>query len=143
MALHICSLQMNADQVIPTDRYTLINFPAALESADAWSMHRGASPLIWPSAHGWGTMEAVIQWESGAYTELRDQFIRDPLRAPDTTGTEHRPPTPGMQCLAKSHGIYVHPGTPVGLAVSHNDPRPRKITYAQFKLIIQTQVARP
>jgi hypothetical protein len=137
---------VSADQTIPPDVYTLLKFPSAEESADAWNMHTGSSAdgkLIWPHVSGWGTMEAVIQWEGGTYTELRDQFIRDPLRDPDTTGTEHRAPSPGIQCFAKSHGIFVNTETPLGLAVSHNHPGPRKIIYAQFKLIINTDVATP
>jgi hypothetical protein len=82
----------------------------------------------------------MIQWEDGAYSELRDQFVRDPLGFTDdpvdTTATDHRPPSPGMQCFTKSHGIFVSPGTPLALRVAHNDSQARDIVLAEFKLAI-------
>ncbi|MGO4747828.1 hypothetical protein AB4212_04185, partial [Streptomyces sp. 2MCAF27] len=102
------------------------------------------SGLIWPSRYGWGHLYAMIQWEaptgtSGQYTELRDQYARDPLgiNAPiDTTATDHRAPSPGAQYFSKSHGIYVKPSTPLALRVTHNAPGPLPLTLAEFKLAI-------
>ncbi|WP_190124161.1 hypothetical protein [Streptomyces inusitatus] len=55
----------------------------------------------------------MIQWEvvstTGGYTELRDQFVRDPFGIADTTATEHRTPAAGGQDYVKGHGIFVSP----------------------------------
>src|SRR5690606_29693257 len=102
--------------------------------------------LIWPAVEGWGELTANIHWESGSYTELRDRFVRDPLGlagGADSTGTDHRPPSPGMQCFTKKHSIFVRPGTPIALLVAHNASTPRKIVHAQFKLAIHDDVASP
>ncbi|CAM5456789.1 hypothetical protein SHIRM173S_03921 [Streptomyces hirsutus] len=54
--------------------------------------------------------------------------MRDPLglttNPNDTTATEHRTPTPGGQYYVKNHGIFVEPGTPLALRVTHNDAAP-------------------
>ena len=82
-------------------------------------------------------LTANVHWEPGDYSELRDRFVRDPLGvAPDSTATDHRPPSPGMQCFTKQHQMFVHPGVPLAFLVSHNDSVARKITHAQFKLAI-------
>jgi hypothetical protein len=96
--------------------------------------------LIWPSCEGWGHLEAEFQWEAGAYTELRDMFMRDPLGLTgdpcNDTGRDDRYPTGGYQWFTKHHQIEVHPGVPLGVMVRHNDKVSRKILYAQFKLAI-------
>ncbi|MCT2590233.1 hypothetical protein LHJ74_09955 [Streptomyces sp. N2-109] len=157
MAVHVCSLIRNTAQTIPADGYHIVRFPfGSAESLDRHGMHQIEQPdghrigdwdaedrsgLIWPSVDGWGGLTAMIQWEDGGYTELRDQYIRDPLNlstGPDTTATDHRPPSPGMQCYTKSHEIMVHPGTPLALRVHHNDSRARRLVHAQFKLAVHT-----
>jgi hypothetical protein len=154
----VCSLITNQPQEIPTNGYHVVRFPyGSAESYDAHNMHPAEQPdgytvagwptddrsgLIWPTADGWGSLTAVIQWESGGYTELRDQFVRDPLGLTNdpvnTTATEHRPPSPGMQCWHKAHEIFVHPGVPLALRVSHNDSVPRRMVFAEFKLAVHT-----
>ena len=154
MTVLVCSLIAPEPQTVPAGGYHLLRFPYAGESYDAHGMHQptqpdggtsvfpdGRSGLIWPSADGWGSLTAVIQWEAGDYTELRDQFVRDPLglfEPPDTTATEHRPPSPGMQCWSKHHEVFVHPGVPLGLRVSHNASSARRVVHAQLKLAIHT-----
>ncbi|MGV2914529.1 hypothetical protein [Streptomyces alfalfae] len=153
----VCSLKRDTPQVIPPDTYTILRFPfGTAESYDQWRMHQVAQPdgytitdwdndprsgLIWPAWGGWGELHAMIQWESGDYTELRDQFIRDPLSLgsptpADTTATEHRPPSIGMQCWVKSHGIFVRPDTPLAVRAAHNASTPRTVVLAEFKLVI-------
>jgi hypothetical protein len=152
----VCSLITGEPQTIPAGGYHVVRFPfGGGESYDAHGMHQMLQPdgyqitnwrtddragLIWPAADGWGSLTAVIQWEAGGYSELRDQFVRDPLGLTDdpvnTTATEHRPPSPGMQCWHKSHEIFVHPGVPLALRISHNDSRPRRMVLAEFKLAI-------
>lgn len=164
MPLHVCSLIRNADQTIPADgAYHVVRFPfGESESYDPWHMHPMEQPdgyaitgwevddrsgLIWPTVSGWATLTANIHWESGDYDELRDQFVRDPIGLTDdpddTTATDHRPPSPGMQCFTKPHEIFVHPGTPVALRVAHTDSVARKVVHAQFKMSIETDVAVP
>ena len=75
-------------------------------------------------------------------------LVRDPLNltgqyppvgnspAGNSTGTDHRPPSPGMQCFTKHHEFFVHPGMPLAFLVAHNASGSRKITHAQFKLAI-------
>ena len=155
MTVRVCSLLLSTPQLIPPGGYHLVRFPfGAAESYDAHGMHQVAKPdghtvgdwrtddragLIWPSADGWGALTAMIQWEAGGYTELRDRFVRDPLglsTGADSTATDHRPPSPGMQCFTKHHEIFVHPGTPVGLMVSHNARASARLVFAEFKLAI-------
>jgi hypothetical protein len=148
----VCSLKTDTPQLIPGGGgYHIVRFPYEVESIDAQDMHPQAQPdgarvsdwqtddrsgLVWPTASGWGHLQAMIQWEAGDYTELRDRFIRDPFGAADTTATDHRPPSPGMQCFTKAWGIYVRPETPIALAVGHTSKAPVKLTLAEFKLII-------
>ena len=160
----VCSLKRDSEvhgpQVIPPGPYTILRFPfGAAESYDRWTMHQAIQPdgytvtdweedprsgLIWPARAGWGELHAMIQWESGDYVELRDQYIRDPLslgpveetRA-NSTATEHRPKSVGMQCLVKgSHGIFVRPDTPLAVRVAHDGSKSRAVTVAEFKLVI-------
>lgn len=158
MAVHVCSLIRSTPQTLATGGgYQLLRFPFGdAESLDSEGMHQVSQPdghqvtdwdsddrsaLIWPSVAGWGALTAMIQWEAGSYTELRDQFIRDPLSlstGPDTTATDHRPPSPGMQCFTKHHEILVDPGTPLALRVTHNDHQARRVVLAEFKLAIHT-----
>ncbi|MEU8870422.1 hypothetical protein AB0D24_04515 [Streptomyces javensis] len=155
--VQVCSLKADTPQPIqPGTGYTVVRFPfGAAESSDRFAMHQVVQPdghvvrdwatddrsgLIWPSRPGWGHLHAMIQWEAGAYTELRDQYVRDPLALTsnpnDTTATEHRPPSPGAQFFVKNHGIYVNPLTPIALRVTHNDSEPRLLTLAELKLVI-------
>lgn len=155
--VQVCSLKVSTPQLIePDGSYHVVRFPfGAGESTDRFEMHQAVQPdghvvtdwatddragLIWPSRYGWGHLYGMIQWEAGGYTELRDQYVRDPLGltpAPaDTTATEHRAPSPGMQCFVKSHGIFVYPDIPLALRVAHNDSQPRALVLAEFKLCI-------
>ncbi|MGW8679678.1 hypothetical protein ACWGNN_01170 [Streptomyces sp. NPDC055817] len=156
MTVHICSLKTDVPQSIPADGgYHVVRFPYGRgESSDVHGMHQLQDPhghevrdwrrddragLIWPAVEGWGSLTAMIYWEGGGYTELRDQIVRDPLglsTGADSTSTEHRPPSPGEQYFHKSHELFVHPGTPLALLVAHNDSRARRITLAEFKLAI-------
>lgn len=157
MTVLVCSLKTDVPQLIEPGGYRLVRFPyGGAESYDPQDMHPAEQPdghvvtdwasddrssLIYPAVDGWGTLSAMIQWEAGRYTELRDQFVRDPLRFTDdpvnTTATDHRPPSPGMQCFAKEWSIFVHPGVPLALRVAHNDSQPRRLVLAEFKLVIQ------
>lgn len=152
----VCSLKADVPQVINPGVYSIARFPfGAGESTDRHEMHQMVQPdgyvvddwaaddrsgLIWPSRTGWGHLYAMIQWEAGGYTELRDQYVRDPLglgpNPNDTTATDHRPPSIGMQCFTKSHGIFVDPDVPLALRVYHNDDEPRRMVLAEFKLVI-------
>ncbi|WP_420156521.1 hypothetical protein [Nocardiopsis sp. CNT-189] len=159
MALYVCSLINNDDQEIQPDAYTLLKFPYVGESYDPWGMHDAGQPdgacstypddrsaLIWPAVTGWGTLTAMIHWEGGDYTEVRDQYIRDPLNlagGPDTTCTEHEAPNPGGQYRAKHHALFVHPDTPVAIRVRHNATSAKKVIHAQLKLAIEDGVATP
>ncbi|MET7514080.1 hypothetical protein ABZS88_11470 [Streptomyces sp. NPDC005480] len=153
MAVLVCSLKTDVPQSIPADgAYHVVRFPYGAESYDAHAMHEQLDPkrhevrdwqrddrsgLIWPAADGWGSLTAMIYWEDGGYTELRDRFVRDPLSTgADSTATEHRPRSPGQQFFHKHHELFVHPGTPIALLVAHNDSRPRRITLAELKLAI-------
>lgn len=158
MTVYVCSLITNAEQSIPAGGgYHVVRFPfGTAESYDEHGMHQVQQPdggvvsdwskedragLIWPSAGGWGSLTANIHWEPGGYRELRDRFVRDPLglsTGADSTGTDHRPPSPGMQCFTKHHEIFVHPETPLALLVGHTDSRARRIVHAQFKLAVHT-----
>ncbi|NUP35931.1 MAG: hypothetical protein HOY76_02640 [Streptomyces sp.] len=145
-AVRVCSLILNEPQTVPPGGYFIVRFPYAGESYDAWGMHEpvggdwktdSRSGLIYPAMNGWGTLTANIHWEDGNYSELRDRFVRDPIgEAPDSTATDHRSPSPGMQCFTKQHQLVVHPDVPLAFLASHNDSAPRRITHAQFKLSI-------
>ncbi|MFS8534362.1 MAG: hypothetical protein FWJ65_04320 [Limnochordales bacterium] len=161
MSVCVVSLIRDVPQIILPHTWTIVKFPYTGESYDVWGMHNPAQPdgyqvsdwdaddrsgLIWPSTSGWGVLTAMIHWESGNYTELRDQFCRDPLglsTGQDTTATDHRAPTPGMQFFTKTHQIFVNPATPLSLRVWHNAPGSAMITHAQFKLAIHTNVETP
>lgn len=157
MTVYICSLILSGTQSVPADGgYHVVRFSHNVvgESYDGHGMHQGTQPdgyevgdwqvddrsgLIWPAVGGWGVLTANIHWEPGNYGELRDRFVRDPLGLStgyDSTATDHRPPSPGMQCFTKQHQMFVHPNTPLSLLVAHNASTPRKITHAQFKLAI-------
>jgi len=155
VSLLVCSLITSEPQEIPPGGYHVVRFPfGGGESYDAHGMHQMLQPdgyqitdwqaddragLIWPTVDGWGVLTANIHWEAGNYSELRDRFVRDPLGLStgyDSTATDHRPPSPGMQCFTKQHQMFVHPGTPVALLVAHTDSSPRRVTHAQFKLAI-------
>lgn len=155
MAVRICSLIVTEPQVIPPGGYRVVRFPfGTAESYDALGMHQVVQPdgytirdwrtdnragLIWPSADGWGSLTAMIHWEAGGYSELRDRFVRDPLglsTGADSTATDHRPRSPGVQCFTKHHEIFVHPGTPLALMVSHNNSASTRLVLAEFKLAI-------
>lgn len=158
--VRVCSLKRASPQLIEPNSYTIVRFPfGAAESYDRCAMHQVTQPdghmvtgwdadersgLIWPSSSGWGHLYAMLQWEaptsaSGAYTELRDQFVRDPLglaSPADTTATDHRTPSPGAQFFCKSHGLFVNPSAPLALRVMHNAPAALHLTLAEFKLVL-------
>ncbi|MFD8771466.1 hypothetical protein [Streptomyces sp. NPDC059916] len=157
MTVHICSLILKEPQTIPADGdYHVVRFPfGSGESSDVHGMHQMAQPdrhqitnwrtdprsgLIWPAVDGWGSLTAMIFWEDGGYTELRDQFVRDPLRftkdPENTTATDHRPRSPKTQHFTKHHEMFVHPQVPVALRVAHDDRTAQRITLAEFKLAI-------
>jgi hypothetical protein len=157
LTVYVCSLILSEPHSIPNDGgYHIVRFPYDVtgESYDAHGMHQQTQPdgyqvvnwqaddrsgLIWPAVSGWGVLTANIHWESGNYSELRDRFVRDPLGLStgyDSTATDHRPPSPGMQCFTKQHQMFVHPGTPVSLLVAQNASTARKVKHAQFKLAI-------
>lgn len=166
MALYICSLIMDSNrdgyQTVPADgQYHTIHFPfGSRESYDEHGMHNAAQPdgyqvdasqwkldersgLIWPAMDGWGTITGMIYWEGGSYTELCDRVNRDPIGVTsdpnNTTATEHRPVTPGLNPFHKTHEIFVHPGTPLAIQVKTNSTA--RLYHAQFKLAIETDVA--
>jgi hypothetical protein len=153
----IVSLKAEQAQLIPCRTWTVVRFPYGnAESYDPYGLHNALQPdgyevrdwqrdarsgLIWPGHDGWVRLDAMIQWEpagpSGGYRELRDQFARDPLGLStglDTTATDHRVPTPGMQTFTKGWALFAHPGTPLALRVWHDDARPRQVTLAELKL---------
>lgn len=151
----VCSLKNALGQDINPGGYQILAFPyGVLESHDPLNMHPAAQPdgvvsvfpdqrsgLIWPAHAAWADLHALIYWEEPdeehPYTELRDQFVRDPLglsTGPDSTCTEDRPLTPGGQYRAKSWAFFVDPGTPVAVMVRHNAPVPVRVTLAEFKL---------
>lgn len=162
MSLYVCSLINNAPQVIPADGdYHLLRFPFGdEESYDAHAMHQVAQPdghrvddwptddrsgLIWPKLDGWATVTAMIYWKDGAYTQLRDRLVRDPMGlfdAPDSTCTEDRALTVGAQAFHKTHELFVHPGVPLGVEVKVSGPRPETVYHAQFKLAVESDVAK-
>lgn len=154
MTVHVCSLKFDAERdggpqsVSGGDAYYLVRFPyGSNESTDPENMHAAGghafpdpeSGLITPDADDvWGRLYAMVQWEDGsgaATNEFRDQFARNPLAdTPDTTCTEHHAGTPGMQCFAKTWGIYVSSDTPLGLRVTHGASGSLGLVLAEFKL---------
>lgn len=155
----VCSLKVDQPQPIPPGgSYTLVRFPyGTAENHDPEDMHPIVQPdgvasaypdprsgLVWPAHDAWARLDAMLQWKEGDYTEIRDQFTRDPLNlstGPDTTCTQDRPPTPGGQYIAKNWAIFVHPGTPIALAVRHNSASPVQLLLAEFKLSYHRCVA--
>jgi hypothetical protein len=154
-----CSLICPEPQSIPADgAYHVVKFPFGTgESFDDYDMHQMTQPdgyavtdwrhedrsgLIWPSVDGWGSLNALMYWDGGDYSEIRSRFVRDPLSLTtagyDSTCTEDSPPTPGGQYRAKHWEIFVHPGTPIGLLVKHDAPRAVNLAFAEFKLAIHT-----
>ncbi|MEU8870426.1 hypothetical protein AB0D24_04535 [Streptomyces javensis] len=136
-------------------QYHVLRYPYDTESYDPYEMHEAVQPdgyqvvdwrtddrsgLIWPAKTGWGVLTAAIQWADADYTELRDQFVRDPLGITsdpvNTTGTDHRPPSPGIQCFTKNHPIIVHPDVPLAVRVAHNASAPVNVILTEFKLAI-------
>lgn len=160
MPSHFCSLIVKKPQAIRPNTYTLIRFPyGESESYDPENMHPltgpdgkkhpypsdPASGLIWPKHKEVGTVSALIYWESDDHwpsseraTEFRDRIVRDPLGTPDSTCTEHRRASRGMQCFAKTWVMLVRPTVPLGLMVAHNGGRSLKVTLAEFKLSYHT-----
>lgn len=153
--VHVVSLKVDIPQLIADDgEYHVVRFPDAGEPYDPYGMHQRLQPdgyevrdwqrddrsgLIWPAVDGWGVLTANLHWEAGNYTELRDRFVRDPLDLVDgydSTATDHRAPSPGMQCFTKQHQMFVHPGVPVALLVAHNASSDRRLVLAEFKLAI-------
>ncbi|GIH91925.1 hypothetical protein ACFFMN_34040 [Planobispora siamensis] len=151
----VCSLKADA-QTIPVTGgdYYVVRFPYGTESYDAHGMHNPLQPdgvttaypdprsgLIWPAHDAWAEVYALLYWEDGDYTELRDRIVRDPLGLfgePDSTCTEDRAITPGGQFIAKSWGMFVHPKVPLAVAVRHNSPRPVRLALAEFKIAYRT-----
>lgn len=154
MMLVVCSLitEQGSKQTIPVGSdYTILRFPFTGESTDPHGLHNPLQPdngstvtfsnqragLIWPAHTAWATLNGLIYWADGDYTETRDRFVRDPLDLTtgyDSTCTEDKGSTPGGQFTAKSWNIWVHPLTPIGLLVRHNSPEPTKVDFAEFKL---------
>lgn len=150
----VCSLINNQAQSIPAGpNYVVVRFPfdSDGESSDVADMHPQVQPdtgqattynssrsgLIWPAHTAWAQLHALMYWDEGSYTEIRDRFVRDPLglsSGVDSTCTEDHAVTPGGQYIAKSWAIRVYPGTPVGLMVRHNGSSPARLAFAEFKL---------
>jgi hypothetical protein len=152
----IVSLKADRPQRVPRRVWWVVRFPYDGESYDPLGMHHQLQPdgyevrdwqrdsrsgLIWPDHDGWVRLDAMIQWEAasprGGYREIRDQFARDPLSLStglDTTATDHRPPSPGMQCITKNWALFAHPKTPLALRVWHDDAQPRELLLAELKL---------
>ncbi|GIH76128.1 hypothetical protein [Planobispora longispora] len=150
----VCSLitQQGIKQTIPpSDGYTLVRFPFDVESSDDHGMHPEVQPdtgetvtyisprsgLIWPCHTAWGQLYALMYWDAGPYTEVRSRFVRDPLgltQEPDSTCTEDHPDTVGGQYRAKSWGMWVRVGQPLGLMVRHNADVPVRLAFAEFKV---------
>ena len=157
MSEPVLSLKTTHPQLIPPRTWTVVRFPYDGESYDALGMHEpiqtfddyevrdwqrdDRSGLAWPHHAGWVRLYAMVQWEPasriGGYRSLHDQFARDPLGLTtglDTTATDQRPPTDGMQSFCKAWGLFANPMTPLALRVWHNDRRPRRVTLAEFKV---------
>lgn len=157
VTVHPCSLILKEPQQIPTAEWKTIRFPyGTAESYDTHRMHQTVQPgggkitdwrkddragLIWPDIDGWGLITAMVQWEAGTYRQLGARFVRDPLGGStgwDSTATDERCPTPGVQRATYMHQMFVRPGTPIALQVYHDDPKPRGVIFAEFKLSIHT-----
>jgi hypothetical protein len=148
MIEHFCSLKVDVPQSVPPNVWTVVRFPYAGESSDSDDMHADtgtawasdpASGLITPTDAGRiGHWWATAQWEAGNYTELRGQFCRDPYGVPDTTGTVHNPPSPGLQCFTYPHVFKTDPMRPVAFRVWHNASSARDLVLAEFKLAYTT-----
>jgi hypothetical protein len=165
MPTEVCSLKVEIDQPIRPNVWTIVRFPfdSSGESTDPLNMHDPNRPppggpvtnwqnddrsgLIWPSSSAWGLMYSLIQWADPgvqatctAGTEFRDQYVRDPLgytsNPVDTTATDHRTATPGIQTYTKSWGIFVSPTVPLALRVRHDASGTVNLTLAEFKLAI-------
>lgn len=152
--VHVVSIKVDIPQPVPDDgNYHVVRFPYPSSSYDAWSMHQPVQPdgravtnwktddrsgLIWPAVAGWGVLTSLIYWEAGNYSELRDRYVRHPLDpdAYDSTATEHRVPSPGIQCFAKKHEMFVRPDVPIALLVAQDAGSSRKLTLAELKLAI-------
>lgn len=162
MTVLVCSLKTEVPQLIPPRDFTIARFPfGTREPYDEHRMHQMAQPdghtvtdwdsddrsgLIWPTADGWGVLSAAIRWEPGAYTQVQDRIVRDPLNLStgwDATATDERPPSPGGQRFTKLWQLFVHPGTPLALEVYHDDTTPRRLLFAEFKLAIHTTAVLP
>ncbi len=120
--------------IAPGTTYQIVQFPfGTAEPSDRYNMHQRRQPngyvidsanwdsdprsgLIWPERAGWGTLQALMQWDPSDATEFRDQFVRDPFgftpNPNDTTATDHRAVTSGGQYWTKVWGIFVDPATP-------------------------------
>lgn len=149
MAAYYVSLGRNEDVWIPAGgAYTLLDFP--LTYSDDHGMRTDDGYTITPAVSGVGFLELNIHWEAGDYTKLRDVFTRDPYGTlfdpaghDDRTAYDHRPPNGSglMSAFTKMHMIKVNPSTPLGVYVSQNDSVARRVTHAQFKLCILSDVA--
>lgn len=152
MPARVVSLQETTDQLIQPRTWTLVRYSyGSLESYDPWNMHDPVQPdgsivtdwknddrsgLIWPSKPGIGSLICDFIWPAGNYSEIREQFVRDPLGTPDYTSVEHRGLSPGAQYFAKHHAIFVNPSTPIGVLVYHDASTAVNLVYSQFKLVI-------
>ncbi len=145
--------------IVAPGEWQIIKIPYsdAQEFTDRWDMHDRRHPdayvvqewrtdersgLIWPCRDGLGCLEMNVHWEAGDYKELRDQFARNPFGPPgepttmDTTATDHRAPTTGMQCFTKQHWLQVNRLTPLCLRVAHDSTTPKKLLLVEFKLTV-------
>src|SRR3546814_11220891 len=82
------------------------------------------SGLIWPKVYGWATITGMIYWSDGSASKHYDTISRDPLgftdSPDDTTATEHRTAITGVSPYHKTHEMFVQPGTPIAIKVTHN-----------------------
>ncbi|MDX3069795.1 hypothetical protein PV518_48075, partial [Streptomyces sp. ND04-05B] len=139
--VQVCSLKRELDELIqPGTTYQIVRFPfGSAEPYDKFTMHQIVQPdgyvidsanwdadprsgLIWPAKAGWGVVSAMFQWESSDATEYRDQLVRDPLglgspTPVDTTATDHRSTTPGIESYTKMWQLFVDPDTPLAVQV--------------------------
>lgn len=155
MTWYYSSLAVSTNQSIPPKKWTTVRFPYDTESTDVWNMHRAQqgdvlsrfpdarSALIWPHVSGLGLVEASFELESGAYTDVRSMFVRDPLGTADTTANEHHTPSTGGQYYNRVHMLMVSRTVPLAFMIYHNAPGPVETMYAQFKLAVDPDVADP
>lgn len=161
----VCSLKVEINQAIPPNTWTVVRIPYSLdgESTDVMNMHSpdrapggpvtdwatdDRSGLVWPSRSGWANLYGMVQWKAptgltapASGPEYKDQFIRDPfeyttVNPADTTATNHRPPSPGMQCFTTTWGIFVDPDVPLALRVAHNLSGPLELETVELKLAV-------